>query len=73
MQASRASQVSTITFRSLPERRPLLLRASKSALAVLMGTGCDASLMGDERPWVLWRVAAGGKNGSSIALVAQAM
>jgi hypothetical protein len=67
MQASRASQVSVISLRSLPERRPLLLRASKNALAVLMGTGCDVSL-----PWVPCRVAAGGKNGSSIALVAQA-
>src|SRR5207248_6352620 len=35
-----------IRLRSLPERRPLLLRASKSPLAVLMGTGCDASLHG---------------------------
>src|SRR6267378_2588547 len=62
-----------IPLRSLPERRPLLLRASKIALAMLMGTGCDASLIGDETPWTLWRIAAGGTNGSSIALVAQAM
>src|SRR6267143_4099610 len=67
MQASAASQVSVILpLRSLPGRRPLLLRASKIALAVLMGTGCDASLIGDETPWVLWRLAAGGENGSSI-------
>src|SRR6266850_6273022 len=67
MQANRASQVSVIIpLRSLPERRPLLLRASKIALAVLMGTGWDASLIGDETPWVVWRLAAGGENGSSI-------
>src|SRR6266404_930659 len=58
-----------IPHRSLPERRPLLLRACKIALAVLMGTGCDASLVGDETPWVPWRVVAGGKNGSSIVRI----
>src|SRR5882672_4172919 len=46
---------------------PLLLRASKVGLVVLMGTGCTASLIGDEAPWVPESLAAGGQNGPSIA------